>query len=365
MKLRLTKGRVALGLLAIVAALPWILRVEPRRLDDEARRRMPCSFANLKDGRTCFDLEGKTPAEAVVFVHGFNSPSYVWGKLPSMLRESGFVTMTYDLYGRGGSDRPWVDYGVDLYDRQLEALLRKAGFRRPVHLIGLSMGGIIATEFALRHPDLVASVTLIDPAGFQQEMPPLTGLLTAPLLGDWLMQVFRGRIALAAHADLVHTKNRVGDLLRQFEPQFEFAGSRRALLSTLRRMPLADFTARYAELGRTTLPVELIWGRQDQVTPFSSSTLATHLLPKARLDAIDDAGHLAHYDQPDLVFGRLLPFLRSVDAPLQERLKGVGEDGIEAGAPKEDCRECAIQPAKRDGSYSRARVGKTVRDEDE
>lgn len=82
----MTKRRVVLGVVALLAALPWLLRVEPRTLGDEARRRMPCSFANLKDGRTCFDLDGKLPAEAVVFVHGFNSPSYVWGKLPSMLR---------------------------------------------------------------------------------------------------------------------------------------------------------------------------------------------------------------------------------------------------------------------------------------
>lgn len=358
----MTKARLAAGALLALAALPWLLRVEPRTLGDEARRRMPCAYANMKDGRTCFDLDGKAPAEAVVFVHGFNSPSYVWGKLPSMLRDAGYLTLTYDLYGRGGSDRPWADYDLDLYERQLETLLRKVGLHRPVHLVGLSMGGIIASEFALRHPEQVASLTLIDPAGFQQEMPPLTGLLTAPLVGDWLMQVFGGRLALAVHADLVHDKRRVGDLLRQFEPQFEFTGSRRALLSTLRRMPLADFTDRYAELGRTALPIELVWGRDDEVTPFAASALAMHLLPKARLDPIDDAGHLAHYEQPDLVFDKLLPFLRSVDAPLQDRVKGAGEDGLEAGAPKEECRECAVKPLRRDGSYSRARVGRDAKE---
>lgn len=358
----MTKARLALAAAALLAALPWILRIEPRTLGEESRRRLPCTWANLKDGRTCFDLEGKPPAEVVVFVHGFNSPSYVWGKLPSMLREAGYMTMTYDLFGRGGSDRPWADYDLDLYERQLDALMRKTGLHRPVHLVGLSMGGIIAAEFALRRSDLVASLTLIDPAGFQQQMPPLTGLLTMPLVGDWLMQVFGGRIALASHADLLHDKYRVGDLLRQFEPQFEIAGSRRALLSTLRNMPLADFTERYAELGRTTLPIEVIWGRDDEVTPFANSALAMHLLPKARLDPIDGAGHLAHYEQPDLVMDRLLPFLRSVDAPLQEgpRAKGAQqeEDGIEQGAAKKDCGECAIQPVRRDGSYSKARVGK-------
>lgn len=354
----MTRGRILLGALALLAALPWILRVEPRRLDDDARRRLPCSFANLKDGRTCFDLEGKGPAEAVVFVHGFNSPSYVWGKLPGMLRESGYLTLVYDLYGRGGSDRPWADYDLDLFDHQLDALMRKVGLQRPVHLVGLSMGGVIASEFALRHPDRVASLTLIDPAGFQNEMPAGTALLKAPLLGDWLMQVFGGRIAEASHASLVRSKGRAGDLLRQYQPQFELEGSRRALLSTLRRMPLADFTARYAELGRTNLPLEVIWGRDDEVTPFSASALAAHLLPRATVRPIDEAGHLAHVDQPDAVFAAMLPFLRSVDAPLQDRVKGPGDAGIEAGAADPGCRECDLKPNRRAGAYARPRAEK-------
>lgn len=359
------KSRLLFGALAVVVALPWLLRVEPRRLDDDARRRLPCSFANLRDGRTCFDLDGRGPAEAVVFVHGFNSPSYVWGTLPSMLRESGYVTMVYDLYGRGGSDRPWADYDLDLFDHQLDALMRKVGLQRPVHLVGLSMGGIVAAEFALRHPDRVASVTLIDPAGFGgADLPPGTSLLKAPLVGDWLMQVFGRRIALASHGKLLHSKNRLGDLLRQFEPQFEFAGSRRALLSTLRRMPLSDFTTRYAELGRATVPVELIWGRNDEVTPFAASTLAAHLLPRAAVRPIEEAGHLAHLDQPDAVFNAMLPFLRSVDAPLQDRLKGRGDDGIEAGAEDPGCRECDLPPKRREGSYAKPRFGKTKGRED-
>jgi pimeloyl-ACP methyl ester carboxylesterase len=344
-----TRARALLAAVAVLLALPWLLRVEPRRLDEEARRRLPCSFVNMRDGRTCFDLDGPEDAETVVFVHGLTSPAYVWGTLPAMLRDAGYATLVYDLYGRGGSDRPWADYDLDLFDHQLETLLRKAGLTGSVHLVGLSMGGIIATEFALRHPELVADLTLLAPGGFRVEVPAAARLLTAPLVGDWTMQMFGGRFVASSHASLLFHKQRVGDLLRQFEPQFEFSGSRRALLSTLRRMPLADFTGRYAELGRSDLPVTVIWGRQDEVTPFSGATLAAELLPKASVRAIEDAGHLVHLDQPDLVMDAMLPSLRAVRANVQRGARrDVGQD-LERGAPKPECRECVSKPVRPGG----------------
>jgi len=349
---------VFLSLLAALALLPWICGGERKTLGHDERRRLPGDFANLKSGRTCFELQGAAPAEAIVFVHGLSSPSSIWGELPRMLRDSGYLTLTYDLYGRGWSDRPWATYDLDLFDHQLDALLRKVGLVRRVHLVGLSMGGIIVSEFALRHPDLVASVTLIDPAGFAVEPPGGSALMTTPLVGDWLMQVFGDRALVAALSSSVHDKSLTGDLVRRFLPQLEYAGYKRAFLSTLRHMPLADYTERYSELGRTPLPIEVFWGRQDEITPPAGADLAAHLLPGARIHLLDDAGHLSHYEKTDEVESGMLEFLRSVEAPLQVRLRGPGDDeDIEAGRPAKDCDDCDPESAaeRRGGGYSRVR----------
>ncbi|MFN2425720.1 MAG: alpha/beta fold hydrolase [Candidatus Binatia bacterium] len=348
----------------VVAALvvpPWIFGGAREQLGEQARRRLPCAFAKLKEGYTCYELQGEAPAEAVVFVHGFSSPSYVWGQLPATLRESGYLTLVYDLYGRGSTARPWVKYDLDLFDRQLESLLRTVGLGPRVHLVGLSMGGIIASEFALRHPAMVASLTLIDPAGFGSELPVGTSILTTPLVGDWLMEVLGGRMLIAANSKSVHDKSRVGDLVRRFEPQLEFAGFRRAILSTLRSMPLEDFTERYAELGRTGLPIEVFWGTRDEITPVAGAKLAATLLPQAAIHEVEDAGHLAHYEKTEEVGLEMIRFFEASPAPDQEGLRRPGIDvDLEQGAPPPACRECEAEPKPaRPGAYSRPRFGES------
>jgi len=356
------KRRTALALLAgaLIVLPPWIGSGERKQLSEMSRRLLPGAFAKLQDGHTCFELQGDAPAEAIVFVHGLSSPSYVWGELPSTFRDSGYLTLVYDLYGRGWSDRPWVDYDLELFDEQLERLLRKVGIRRSVHLVGLSMGGIIASEFTLRHPEMVTSLTLINPAGFAVEEPAGAGLITAPLIGDWLMQTFGNRFLVASNHDSVHDQTRVGDLVRRFTPQLEYAGYKRAWLSTLRNMPLADFTSRYAELGKTTVPIEVFWGVEDKVTPVAGAKLAAHLLPKAAVHEIAGAGHLSHYEKPDEVSTQMLRFLRSVPAPLQDGLRRPGIDvDLEQGAPTAPCEDCELdeKPRSREGAYSRPRFG--------
>ncbi|HEY2773309.1 MAG TPA: alpha/beta hydrolase [Candidatus Binatia bacterium] len=310
-------GVILLVIVAVIAAVPWIVGGESKTLDDDARRGAPGDFVRLEDGYTFYSLEGPAPAEVVVFVHGLNSPSYIWGDLVQMLRDNGYRTLVYDLYGRGWSDRPWTDYDLDLFDRQLGGLLRSLGLGGKVHLVGLSMGGIISSEFTLRHPDAVASLTMVDPGGFRIAVPGGSHLLTMPIVGDWLIQVIGERVLMAGQAAVVHDKSLVPGLLERFRPQLEFAGYKRAFLSTLRHVPLSDFTARYRELAASPVPIEIFWGRQDEVAPASGADVAATLIPKATIQLIDDAGHLSHYEKPKEVGQALLRFLADVHAPKQ------------------------------------------------
>ncbi len=325
--------RVVLVLFAVLVAIPWICGGERQRLGKPERRRLPGLFVELKDGVTHCELQGTRGSELVVFVHGFSSPSYVWGPLPRALRDEGYATLVYDLYGRGLSDRPWERYDLDLFDRQLERLLRKVGASRPVHLVGLSMGGIIAAEFSLRHPGRVATLTLVDPAGIVVDEPAAARVLEIPLVGDWLMQVFGDRVLVEANARSVHDQALVPELQRRFRQQLGYAGYKRAILSTLRHMPLADFRGRYAALAGSGLPVELFWGANDEITPVAGAEVAAGLLPQAAVHVIEEAGHLAHYEQPQRVLREMLRFLAESPAPAQPALRVPGPGPAE-GVPR-------------------------------
>src|SRR5689334_16019243 len=94
-------GWVALVLVAVGVGIPWLAGGEHKRLNKFERQRLPGSFAKLKDGRTCYELQGQAPAEAVVFVHGLLTASYAWSRVPQLLRTHGYVTLVYDRYGSG------------------------------------------------------------------------------------------------------------------------------------------------------------------------------------------------------------------------------------------------------------------------
>ena len=102
-----------------------------------------------------------------------------------------------------------------------------------------------------------------------------------------------------------------------------------------------------------------VWGGPGEATtPFSGAEVAARLLPSAKIHAVEGAGHLAHYEKPDAVFSRLLPFLREVEAPQQSgQAPNDTRAGrrIEKGAPEKPCKECEPDRERRPpaGSYVR------------
>jgi pimeloyl-ACP methyl ester carboxylesterase len=100
----------------------------------------------------------------VVFVHGLGTDSLAscYFTLAGPLADAGVDVVMYDLRGHGRSDRPETGYTVADHVADLAALLRALRVAAPVHLVGNSFGGTVAFSYALRHPDGVASVVLIE-----------------------------------------------------------------------------------------------------------------------------------------------------------------------------------------------------------
>ena len=133
--------------------MPFPYRDETKELNDETRKNATGSFIQLADGITHYELGGNEPNEVVVLIHGFSVPYFIYDPTFKFLTESGFRVVRYDLFGRGFSDRPAARYDIDLFVNQLAGLLDALRVTRPVNLIGLSLGGIIASTFAIHQPD--------------------------------------------------------------------------------------------------------------------------------------------------------------------------------------------------------------------
>ncbi len=299
-------------LAAVVLALfiaPYAGDHEWRSIDAEVRSHASGRFVELSDGYVHYDLLGRDDAETVVMVHGFSSPYYIWGELPRRLLAAGYRVLRYDLYGRGFSDRPYVDYGLDLYDRQLTELLAALSIDRPFHLLGLSMGGALVTDFSDRHPQLVSTLTLIDPAGFPARRPLAARLLEVPLLGRYLMNTFGDRFLVARNETAVFDKDLVPELKAKFSRQLRYKGFKRAILSTARHVPLESMRPVFERVGKTGLPVLLLWGLEDEIIDVSTSARVKAAMPNSRFRVIESAGHLPHYERPEVVTPIILDFL--------------------------------------------------------
>ncbi len=293
--------------IALLAAYLFSFQ-ETRSLDDTSRTGLAGQFIPLEDGVTHYELVGPADGPLAVLVHGFSVPYYVWDPTVAGLTAAGFQVLRYDLFGRGYSDRPDVDYNLDLFVRQLSQLTEVVTRNRPFHLVGLSMGGPIVAAYTNRNPEHILSLTLIAP-----ETLPVTPKtifpMNVPLLGEWVMKVYMVPVYLpqSQGADAFDPQV-LPDWENRYRQQLEYKGFRRALLSTIRHLPEMDALAEYRQLSQSDIPVLLIWGEEDQSVTFEAISKAREVLPQAEYLQLTQAGHLPHFEKAESVNSALVRF---------------------------------------------------------
>jgi len=275
---------------------------------DAARANAPGQFVTLPDGVTHYELAGPPEGQPVVLVHGFSVPSFIWDPTFTGLAEKGFRVVRYDLFGRGYSDRPDVVYDQALFARQLYALLDAVGFTAPINLAGLSMGGAIAVGFAAEHPERVRTLALLSPAGFPVPATRVFGIMRLPWVGEWLLDRFAEKFIVAGLARDSFVQEHMTEFADRYRVQMQYPGFKRALLSTLRHGPISTMAEAYQTVGKLACPVLLIWGRDDKTVPFAINEKVRAAIPRAEFHPIDNAGHIAHYEKPEVVNPLLASF---------------------------------------------------------
>ncbi len=296
---------------------------ESQDLTDTVRLRAGGSFIQLTDGICHYELNETRNTQyeirntpTIVLVHGFSVPYFIWDPTFEFLAQSGFRVLRFDLFGRGYSDRPRVRYGMDLYVRQLHDLLDALDVREPVCLAGLSMGGPIAGAFTDQHPERIGKLILIDPSGAK----PIA--LSAPLkvakirgLGELLLGLAGDDTLLKGIASDFYDPALIEAFIERYRPQMKIRGFKRAILSTLRENMLGSFLEIYQRVGALNKPTLIFWGRHDTTVPFEHSELVRAAMPHAEFHAVENVGHIPHYEKPGEVNPILLEFLNKKSLP--------------------------------------------------
>jgi pimeloyl-ACP methyl ester carboxylesterase len=274
-------------------------------LDASARAGAPGKFVVLSAGTTHYDVAGPETGDVVVLVHGFSVPSYIWDSTFTALSASGYRVIRYDLFGRGWSDRPDAAYDGAMYDAQLDELLDSLHVSRPINLVGLSFGGFVTAHYVTTHARRVRSLTLVDPVSSSSPVPRF---LTTPIIGPWIWQVTQipGK-AESQTSDFLHPE-RYPTWADQYRPQMRYDGFGRSLLRSAIAMGGTDFSALYADVAKTGVPVLLVWGKQDQTVSIALSDVIRTSIPTVDFFPVDSAGHLPHIEQATLVNAKLQQF---------------------------------------------------------
>jgi len=302
---------ILLALVLLLVSLYLILDVEKLELTDSARENAAGDFVELSGGLVHYQLEGPADSPLIVLVHGFSVPAYIWDPTFLALKEAGYQVLRFDLFGRGYSDRPDVIYDINLFSTQLEELLSELEVEEPVYLVGLSMGGPVVASYANRHPDLVRSVALIAPEVVQVTWKDIFPM-NLPGVGEYLMAAVMEPILLPRMqtSDFYQPEN-FPDWEEGYRVQLQYQGTGRAMLSTIRNLVKLESELEYQKLQETKLPVLLIWGSEDQTISWDNMQILQELLPDMQVQIIEKAGHISHFERPEIVNPILLEFIDS------------------------------------------------------
>ncbi|RXV61168.1 alpha/beta hydrolase [Roseovarius sp. A46] len=295
---------LALGALAGIAP---VLREVVRPRIDGARDTAPGAFAALSRGRTHYRWHGPEGGPVTVCVHGLTTPSFVWEGLVPGLVAKGHRVLTYDLYGRGYSDRPGGAQEAGFFVGQLEELLVDQGVDGPVTLVGYSMGGAIAAGFAARHPDRLRELVLIAPAGLGHDLGPVARLVArGGVVGRWLMlAVFPMSFRRGCEAEREVPTTVPGIVDRQ-QAELRWRGFVPAVARSVAGILAETQDETHAAIARSGVPVRAIWGAKDTVIPLSRKARLAEVNPDAYQYVIEGAGHGLTYTHTDRVLAAIM-----------------------------------------------------------
>lgn len=265
----------------------------------EFRDQVTGDLVPLKMGTTHVSRYGPEDGPVMVCIHGLSTPSYVWEPLLPYLTDLGYRVITYDHFGRGHSDRVMGRQTAAFYLRQLDQLLEAEGITGKITLAGYSMGGAVATAYAARSPERVDALVLLAPAGLDYNISPLAGFVRKwPVIGDWLQEVFGGRIFRNTYAEVPYTDPAARSIVSRMCEEAEKSGTLAAMLSSARGILSEDQAAAHRAIAETGLPVLAIWGAEDGSIPISAMGKLAQVNRKAMQVELEGADHGLTFTHP-------------------------------------------------------------------
>jgi pimeloyl-ACP methyl ester carboxylesterase len=266
--------------------------------------------------RVAYRTAGNGPV--LLLVHGLAGSSATWRHVMPALAER-FTVLAPDLLGQGESDKPRGEYSLGTHANTLRDLLDALGHER-VTVIGQSLGGGVAMQFAYQFPERCERLVLVDSGGLGREVTFYLRMLTLPgfesvfpLFCAPRLRDAGNRIATWLGRAGVRSTPASQEIWRSYASLAD-AENRHAFFRSLR--DVVDFGGQaVSAVGRlyraAQLPTLIVWGAQDPFIPVSHAVAAHDAIPGSRLEIFDGVGHYPHCEAPERFVAVLIDFIAS------------------------------------------------------
>ncbi len=294
--------KLLIGIAAFVALLLLFFGYTDRSVDDlkEKYASYPSSFVEIDGMQVHFRDEGlkKDTLLPLVLLHGTGASLHTFDAWTNELKfQRRILRMDLPAFGLTGPF-PDKDYSIGHYVDFVHKFLVANGIKRCI-LGGNSLGGNIAWQFAVKYPQMVDKLILIDAAGYpmvSKSSPIAFRIARIPVLNNLLTFITPRFMARASVENVYADEARVSDELvdRYFELTLR-EGNRRALVDRM-QMPL-DSTA-YQKIKTIQHPTLILWGEQDELIPVEAARRFQADLPNDTLVLMKNAGHVPMEESP-------------------------------------------------------------------
>lgn len=253
---------------------------------------------HVRDIDLYYEINGQ--GQPLLFIHGVGSSARDWGAQVAFFSQR-YQVVTVDVRGHGQSDKPPGPYGIPLFAADTAELIKSLGIA-PAHVVGLSLGGMIAFQLTVGTPDLVKSLVIVNSGPefvirtFKGYLQVFQRLLIVRLLGMRKMgQVLGKRLfPKPEHEEL-----------RQVFVERWAENDKRAYLDSLRAVVGWSVTDR---LGTISCPT-LVVAADEDYTPVSVKEAYVAEIPQAELVVIPDSRHATPAERPEQFNEVLMAFL--------------------------------------------------------
>lgn len=245
----------------------------------------------------------------LVLLHGLGSSCLDWEmQVPALSRHYRVILM--DVRGHGRSDKPHERYSIAGFSADLLALIEHLALER-IHLVGLSMGGMIAFQLGVDHPQLLKSLCIVNSAPQVKVRTPTDVLQWAK---RWsLARLFSMHRVGLALGGLLFPQPQQADLRRKIAERWA-KNDKRAYLASFDAIVGWGVQER---LSRITCPTLIVSADHDY-TPVALKQAYVGLILDARLVVIADSRHATPLDQPQVFNDTLLDFINAVETTSQD-----------------------------------------------